>query len=266
MEIGDFGKMLNKFIRMVKKNFIDIRFLSVAVMILLFVSLLVFKPTGFMEGMDGGDGSEDSTNKFKVIDSPAPNVVVHASSASAASPVVSDTDDSKDGVVDPCTECGTECANQGNACFESKNSCLKCESTTAKRMLKIMASESAPTVEVNIFTGGDAGPPGVQSSVVGKGMKDSQMAKSFDGAGISSVVPAKPASYMVGTLNQANTEDHTKFANTLIDNVPEGEVIDASSPTTTVAPPSGTGIPPLPLPSHAVLNGAQSDVDEMNNL
>ena len=54
MEIGDFGKMLNKFIRMVKKNFIDIRFLSVAVMILLFVSLLVFKPTGFMEGMDGG--------------------------------------------------------------------------------------------------------------------------------------------------------------------------------------------------------------------
>ena len=51
MKAEDFGKMIKKFFRSLRKNFIDIKFLSISILVLLFASLLVFKPKrGFLEG------------------------------------------------------------------------------------------------------------------------------------------------------------------------------------------------------------------------
>ena len=60
MKAEDFGKMIKKFFRSLRKNFIDIKFLSISILVLLFASLLVFKPKrGFLEGVENmGD------NKF----------------------------------------------------------------------------------------------------------------------------------------------------------------------------------------------------------
>lgn len=286
MKAEDFGKMIKKFFRSLRKNFIDIKFLSISILVLLFASLLVFKPKrGFLEG------AETMGDKFKTGEAPQ---------APQAPPLTSDMEtqeesdvltnelkevqenDVKDedvpipDLTEPCSLCGVECPNKENACMTSKPSCIKCQTEVQEKMEK----KSTPII-VNVYNNGSGVngnvPTGIETTSISPGMKRSDT-NMIDGLGYGSNASSNADDGLLGTISEADLKESKEFNDMMKEKeavkASEASVFpmtngsEASTNTSDVTLEQFTLIPSFmrskqsyPLPS-----STQMDIDSMNNI
>ena len=204
----DFGfvDMLNRFVKIIRKNLIDIRFISIAVLVLLFASILVFKPHGFKEGMGLGYIEGEAPIHETVVETPIVDDgqrisggVTDVSVGGGSVPVPN--------IDEPCSLCGVECPNTDNACLSSKPSCVMCQERVTERLNK--KNRDTPIV-VNVYTGGSVGVG--DDDVVGAGPSKSINNANTDlgsltrNAGFDDFAPAD-ASGMAQDINNVNVRD-----------------------------------------------------------
>ena len=175
MKAEDFGKMIKKFFRSLRKNFIDIKFLSISILVLLFASLLVFKPKrGFLEGVETmgddkfieGEATVEKQEEEEVSELLKDSVIDPVVEEDIV-PIVEDEEPVVPDLTQPCSLCGVEWPNKENACMASKPSCIKC----AEEIQEKMGKKSGQNIVVNVYTGGSCpgggnGPSGIETTSI----------------------------------------------------------------------------------------------------
>ena len=162
MEFG-FVDMLNRIVKIIRKNLIDIRFISIAVLVLLFSSILVFKPGALKEGMGLGYIEGEAPINEPVVETPVVETPV-VDTPVVETPVVDSVSVPVPNIDEPCSLCGVECPNNDNACLSSKPSCVMCQEQVIKSLNK---KNINPPIVVNVYTG-DSGDDGVIGAIPSK--------------------------------------------------------------------------------------------------
>jgi len=300
MEIGFFGKMMNKCVKMVQKNFIDIKFLSIAVLILLFTSLLVFKVGVFKEGMGVSYIAGEAPLQELVVDD---DTVIGDQETSGEVTDVSAKDAPIPDIAEPCALCGVECPNKDNACLSSKPSCVSCQEKITDKLTN--KNNSTPIV-VNVYTGGDGeegeegeerrrrrrrwrrgvggvggvgwgggGVKGAESSTVVKNA-NTNLGALTGNSGLGPYASAD-ATGMAQDINNINVNDmvdneqmeaNKKIDESSLDESGGGAVIAGEDTFVNGMGIYGDVKPKTIYPSmsYSILSPAQQEIDEMNNL
>jgi hypothetical protein len=162
MEFG-FVDMLNRIVKIIRKNLIDIRFISIAVLVFLFSSILVFKPGALKEGMGLGYIEGEAPINEPVVETPVVETPV-VDTPVVETPVVDSVSVPVPNIDEPCSLCGVECPNNDNACLSSKPSCVMCQEQVIKSLNK---KNINPPIVVNVYTG-DSGDDGVIGAIPSK--------------------------------------------------------------------------------------------------
>ena len=162
MEFG-FVDMLNRIVKIIRKNLIDIRFISIAVLVFLFSSILVFKPGALKEGMGLGYIDGEAPINEPVVETPVVEKRV-VETPVVETPVVDSVSVPVPNIDEPCSLCGVECPNNDNACLSSKPSCVMCQEQVIKSLNK---KNINPPIVVNVYTG-DSGDDGVIGAIPSK--------------------------------------------------------------------------------------------------
>ncbi len=272
MEMKYFGKLTSKFVRMIKRNFIDIKFLTIAVLVLLFISLLVFKSNPFREGMGMSyiEGEAEAPVQ-KTADEVPPktpessigdvnDVKMIETDPVVAKPVVPD-------VSEPCALCGIECPNRDNACMESKPSCVKCREVVEHKVGHDTTSHRP--IVVNVYTGSAKNEPvGVEDNGDMKNA-NTNLSGLIRGAGYDLNAPADAS----GSANDINTATVKDMADDYVKKLNTIDVSDNKRPeseTSGLSTENGMygGFNPRtvdPSMSYEILNPAQQEINKMEN-
>jgi len=216
MKAEDFGKMIKKFFRSLRKNFIDIKFLSISILVLLFASLLVFKPKrGFLEGVEtmGDDkfieGEATIEKQEEEVSELLKDSVIDPVVEKDIVPIVEDEEPVVPDLTQPCSLCGVECPNKENACMASKPSCIKC----AEEIQEKMGKKSGQNIVVNVYTGGSGpgggnGPSGIETTSMLPGMKGKDMMSSL---GYGTTASSNAADGLLGTISDADLKESAEY-------------------------------------------------------
>jgi len=272
MKAEDFGKMIKKFFRSLRKNFIDIKFLSISILVLLFASLLVFKPKrGFLEG------AETLGDKFKTGEAPEEESELLTQESKEdvgdeyVDPFVEDENVPIPDLTEPCSHCGVECPNKENACMASKPSCIKCQKDIQEKMEK----KSTPNIIVNVYnsgTGANGGvPSGIETTSISPGIKGSDK-NMTGGLGYGANASSNAVDGLLGTISDADLKESQEFNEMMKEKpvFPMTNGSEASQDTTddidivekfTLIPSFMRSKQSYPIPS-----STQFDVDMMNNI
>ena len=267
MEIGFFGKMMNKCVKIVQKNFIDIKFLSIAVLVLLFTSLLVFKVGVFKEGMGVSYVEGEAPQQELVVDDVP---VIGDRETSGEVTDVSANDAPIPDIAEPCALCGVECPNKDNACLSSKPSCVSCQEKITDKLTN--KNNNTPIV-VNVYTGGD-GVKGAESSTVVKNA-NTNLGALTGNSGLGPYASAD-ATGMAQDVNNINVNDIVDNEQMEANKKIEESSLDESGGAVIAGEDTfvnGMGIhgdvkskTVYPSMSYSILSPAQQEIDEMNNL
>jgi hypothetical protein len=279
MEIENFGKMMRNLIKMIKKNFIDIKFISISLIVLIFVSLFVFKPVGLLtEGMENGES---------YIAGEAPKIETvkeNENENETENKEVKETD-----MIDSCDLCSKECPNNEPSCIESKKfSCVECQK---KKTLEEENNDKQQTpIVINVY----AGSPGTDNTGDVKASESSNALKNPN-VNLSNLVgntgeleypPANSNSYMAQDMNNTTINDSVEetvppkkvndepVKTVTVDMEGNGNVVEEVKPDEGVSSfISGMGGynkvrsgQIIPNASYSLLNDTQMEIDEMNNL
>ena len=276
MEIENFGKMMRNLIKMIKKNFIDIKFISISLIVLIFVSLFVFKPVGLLrEGIDGES----------YIDGEAPKIETETVKENETeNKEVQETD-----MIDSCDLCSKECPNNEPSCIESKKfSCVECQK---KKTLEQENNDKQQTpIVINVY----AGSPGtdntgdVKASESSNALKDPNVSltKMLGDTGELEYPPANSNSYMAQDMNNTIINDSVEQSvpqekstnepvkTVTVDMEGDGNVEEEVKPDEGISSfVSGMGVynkvrsgQIIPNASYSLLNDTQMEINEMNNL
>ena len=275
MEIENVGKMMRNLIKKIKKNFIDIKFISISLIVLIFVSLFVFKPVGLLtEGMEDGES---------YIAGEAPKIEI------VKEPETGSNEAQETDMIDSCDLCSKECPNNEASCIESKKfSCVECQK---KKILKEEHNDNErPPIVINVY----AGSPGTDNTGDVKA-SDSSNALKNPNVNLSNLVgntgelkypPANSNSYMAQDMNNTTINDSVEETVPLkqVNNEPvktvsldmegDGNVTEEVKPDEGVSSfVSGMGGynkvrygQMIPNASYSLLNDTQMEINEMKNL
>ena len=273
MEIENFGKMMRNLIKMIKKNFIDIKFISISLIVLIFVSLFVFKPVGLLtEGLETGESYiAGEAPKIETVKENEPE-----------NKEVQETD-----MIDSCDLCSKECPNNEPSCIESKKfSCVECQK---KKTLEQENNDKQQTpIVINVY----AGSPGTDNTGDVKASESSNALKNPN-VNLSNLVgntgeleypPANSNSYMAQDMNNTTINDSVEetvpsndepVKTVSVDmegdgNVKEEVKADESGVSSFVSGMGGYNKVRsgqiIPNASYSLLSGTQMEINEMNNL
>ena len=215
-------KMIKKFFRSLRKNFIDIKFLSISILVLLFASLLVFKPKrGFLEGVETmgdnkfleGEATIEKKEEEEVSELLKDSVIDPVVEEDIV-PIVEDEEPVVPDLTQPCSLCGVECPNKENACMASKPSCIKC----AEEIQEKMGKKSSENIVVNVYTGGSgpgggSGPSGIETTSILPGMKGKDMMSSL---GYGTTASSNAVDGLLGTISDADLKESEFQKNLMI--------------------------------------------------
>lgn len=275
MEIENYGKMMRNLIKMIKKNFIDIKFISISLVVLIFVSLFVFKPVGLLrEGLETGES---------YIAGEAPKIET-VKETETENNEAQETD-----MIDSCDLCSKECPNNEPSCIESKKfSCVECQKK--KTLEKENNDKQQTPIVINVY----AGSPGTDNTGDVKAIESSNALKNPN-VNLSNLVgntgelkypPANSNSYMAQDMNNTTINDSVEETVPLkqVNNEPvktvsldmegDGNVTEEVKPDEGVSSfVSGMGGynkvrygQMIPNASYSLLNDTQMEINEMNNL
>ena len=278
MEIENFGKMIRNLIKMIKKNFIDIKFISISLVVLIFMSLFVFKPVGLLtEGLETGES---------YIAGEAPKIeTVKETETETENNEAQETD-----MIDSCDLCSKECPNNEPSCIESKKfSCVECQKK--KTLEKENNDKQQTPIVINVY----AGSPGTDNTGDVKAIESSNALKNPN-VNLSNLVgntgelkypPANSNSYMAQDMNNTTINDsveETDSSNQVknesvktvsVDMEGGGDVTeevkaDESGVSSFVSGMGGYNKVRsgqiIPNASYSLLSGTQMEINEMNNL
>ena len=284
MKAEDFGKMIKKFFRSLRKNFIDIKFLSISILVLLFASLLVFKPKrGFLEGVETmgddkfieGEATVEKQEEEEEVSELLKDSVIDPVVEEDIVPIVEDEEPVVPDLTQPCSLCGVECPNKENACMASKPSCIKC----AEEIQEKMEKKSSQNIVVNVYTGG-SGPSGIETTSILPGMKGKDMMSSL---GYGTTASSNAVDGLLGTISDADLKESEEF-NDIMKEKKEKEQVKASEapvfPMTNGSEASEDTTDDIDIvesftlipsfmrskQSYSLPNSTQRDIDLMNNI
>lgn len=290
MKAEDFGKMIKKFFRSLRKNFIDIKFLSISILVLLFASLLVFKPKrGFLEGVETmgvdkfleGEATIEKQEEEEEVSELLKDSVIDPVVEEDIVPIVEDEEPVVPDLTQPCSLCGVECPNKENACMASKPSCIKC----AEEIQEKMGKKSGQNIVVNVYTGGSGpgggnGPSGIETTSILPGMKGKDMMSSL---GYGTTASSNAADGLLGTISDADLKESAEFNDIMKEKKEKQEVKASEAPVFPMTNGSEasedttddidivesfTLIPSFmrSKQSYSLPNSTQHDIDLMNNI
>lgn len=284
MEFEKMGKIMRNLIKTIKKNFIDIKFISISLMVLIFVSLFVFKPvTLFKEGLKPLESGE------KFISGEAPTT-----DTTDTTKVVKENDNEEvkepqeTYMIDSCELCSKECPNNEPSCIESKKfSCIECEKkkTLNQENNDKDEKETSPIV-INVY----AGSPGTHNMGEIKPNESSNALKNpnvtlsnlLGNTGVIEYPPANSTSGMIQDTSNSVEETAVGTDSTSTNTVETANVnmegdrdvtqeVKANEGTSSFV--SGIGGPNkvrygqiIPNVSYSLLSDTQMEIDEMKNL
>ena len=116
----DIGKGLSKMLKYIKKYFIDIRFLSILALVLLFLSLIV---------VVNREGNQNINQTQKIVGTPEINMPSASSTETAVEPEQVENNDVEleDATDIVCPkQCSDQCPNNEMSCLTSKPACINC--------------------------------------------------------------------------------------------------------------------------------------------
>lgn len=150
----DIGKGLSKMLKYIKKYFIDIRFLSILALILLFLSLIV---------VVNREGLNNLGETQKIVGTPMAEINTPSASSDetdVAPEIVENNDVELEDATDiVCPkQCSDQCPNNEMSCLTSKPACINCLGSISvndyirmnEEIKKTMSKKEAPAVEINM--------------------------------------------------------------------------------------------------------------------
>lgn len=148
----DIGKGLSKMLKYIKKYFIDIRFLSILALVLLFLSLIV---------VVNREGNQNINQTQTVVGTPEINMPSASSTETTVEPEQVENNDVEleDATDIVCPkQCSDQCPNKEMSCLTSKPACINCLGSISvndyirmnEEIKKTMSKKEAPAVEINM--------------------------------------------------------------------------------------------------------------------